>query len=276
MRIHHMTVGYFRPPLRLLTQGGPGNPFGRGEYVIHCLLLDLGDRLILVDSGLGRADMERPLSRLGWGMSWFGGASAGSTAAEQIAILQDSGAIDKQAVVSDIIMTHLDGDHTGGLLDFPKARVHLNGLELEAWRRGPGPAGKQRYVNAHFAHGPDWQKYREFPLDWYGFQAAQLEGLPDSLRLVPLPGHTLGHCGVAIQQDGKWLLHCADTTYHSAWMSGGKPPVAIQITERMLAQDWPAWNETLRKVAALQKAGEITVFGSHDPEMFAKLSGGQA
>jgi glyoxylase-like metal-dependent hydrolase (beta-lactamase superfamily II) len=272
MRIHHMTVGYFRPPLRLLTQGGIGNPFRRGEYVIHCLLLDMDDRLILVDSGLGRADMERPLSRLGWGMSWFGGASAGSTASEQIAALRDVGAIKADLPISDIIMTHLDGDHTGGLSDFPDARVHLNGMELEAWRRGPGPAGKQRYVNAHFAHGPRWQKYRDFPQDWFGFPATKLVDLPEALRLIQLPGHTLGHCGVAIEQDGKWLLHCADTTYHSAWFNGRKPPVAIQITERLLAQDWRSWNETRRKVAVLQQTGEVTVFGSHDPEMFAKLS----
>ena len=144
MNIHHMTVGYFRPPLRVLTQGGPGNPFGRSEYVIHCLLLDLGDRLVLVDSGLGQRDMDRPLRRLGWGMAWFGGASAGETAAAQITALRDAGAVSADLPVSDIIMTHLDGDHTGGLADFPKARVHLNGLELEAWRKGPGPAGKQR------------------------------------------------------------------------------------------------------------------------------------
>ncbi len=273
MRIHHITCGYFRPPLRILTQGGPCAPLGRAEYVIHCLLIDTGERLILVDSGLGRRDMERPLRRLGWGMAWFGGASDGLTAAEHIAALRESSEINREAVVSDVIMTHLDGDHTGGLADFPKARVHLNDLELKAWRKGPGPAGKQRYVNAHFAHGPHWQKYREFPEDWFGFPATQLEGLPPELRLVFLPGHTLGHCGVAIEENGKWLLHCADTTYHSAWLRGGKPPVPIQITERLLAQDWPAWNESRRKVTALQQAGEVTVFGSHDPEMFAKLGG---
>jgi glyoxylase-like metal-dependent hydrolase (beta-lactamase superfamily II) len=27
---------------------------------------------------------------------------------------------------------------------------------------------------------------------------------------IPLHGHTRGHCGVAVQTEGGWLLHCGD------------------------------------------------------------------
>ncbi|MCB1221990.1 MAG: MBL fold metallo-hydrolase [Planctomycetales bacterium] len=272
MRIHHLTAGYFRPPLRGLTQGGKGAALGRGEYVIHCLLVELGDRLLLVDTGLGRRDMDRPLRQLGWGMAWFGGASNGASLSEQIVSLKQNGDVAAGLHVTDIIMTHLDGDHTGGLADFPDARVHVNGLELEAWRRGPGPAGRQRYVNAHFAHGPDWLKYREFPLDWFGFAAARLEGLPDDILLVSLPGHTLGHCGIAIETTDGWQLHAGDAAYHSAWLKGKRPPLSLQIAEHLLKQDPSAWRNSLDKLIALKDSGQVTLFTSHDPEMFAKLA----
>ncbi len=30
-------------------------------------------------------------------------------------------------------------------------------------------------------------------------------------KLVMLPGHTLGHCGVAYREDGRWTLHAGDS-----------------------------------------------------------------
>ena len=30
------------------------------------------------------------------------------------------------------------------------------------------------------------------------------------MYLIPLTGHTRGHCGVAIRAGGGWLFHCAD------------------------------------------------------------------
>jgi hypothetical protein len=39
------------------------------------------------------------------------------------------------------------------------------------------------------------------------------EGLIPDVRLIPLHGHTRGHCGVAIQTLKGWLLHCGDATY---------------------------------------------------------------
>ena len=37
--------------------------------------------------------------------------------------------------VRDIVLTHLDFDHAGGLCDFPEARVHLLGAELAGARK---------------------------------------------------------------------------------------------------------------------------------------------
>src|SRR3546814_2886084 len=51
---------------------------------------------------------------------------------------------------------------------------------------------------------------------WFGFEAVRdLDGLPPEILLVPLPGHTWGHSGVAVQEDGGgWLLHAGDAYFY--------------------------------------------------------------
>ena len=36
----------------------------------------------------------------------------------------------------------------------------------------------------------------------------------EEILLIPLPGHTLGHTGVAIRRGEGWLLHCGDAFFH--------------------------------------------------------------
>jgi hypothetical protein len=50
--------------------------------------------------------------------------------------------------------------------------------------------------------------------DWFGFCNIQVQkGLFPDVRLIPLHGHTQGHCGVAIETSKEWLLHCGDAMY---------------------------------------------------------------
>jgi glyoxylase-like metal-dependent hydrolase (beta-lactamase superfamily II) len=45
---------------------------------------------------------------------------------------------------------------------------------------------------------------------WYGFDAIPLEGFAPEIWLIPLPGHTVGHCGVALRTEQGWVLHAGD------------------------------------------------------------------
>ncbi len=38
-------------------------------------------------------------------------------------------------------------------------------------------------------------------------------GLPPEILLMPRIGHTLGHSGVAVQADSRWLLHAGDAYF---------------------------------------------------------------
>src|SRR5262249_32128642 len=111
--------------------------------------------------------------------------------------------------VTDVVLTHGDPDHAGGLADFPRARVHL-GEEERA-----GIAGENvRYVPPQFAHGPKWTTYGPAPRRWFGLEARPVDlGFASEVLLIPLFGHALGHCGVAVAREDRWLLHVGDAYY---------------------------------------------------------------
>lgn len=268
LRVHHISCGSFHPPCALLVDGN-GSLLSRASYVIHCLLIELPDSLLLVDTGLGEEDMAAPLRRLGPGMAWGGGAARGTTALEHICRLGY-----KAADVRHIILTHLDKDHAGGLSDFPQATAHVHPAELAAALRRAGVVERQRYNPAHFAHGPCWQPLDEAKrMDWQGQPALRISGLTDSLLVLPLPGHSAGHCGVALHDGARWLLHCGDSVYHRAWLDGERPTAVIQLIEAMLQSSGPQRRSSRERVQQLVADGGATVFCSHDRLAFEQLGG---
>ena len=44
---------------------------------------------------------------------------------------------------------------------------------------------------------------------WYDFDAIRLPFEPE-MYLLPLHGHSDGHCGVTVKNGGEWLLHVGD------------------------------------------------------------------
>jgi glyoxylase-like metal-dependent hydrolase (beta-lactamase superfamily II) len=41
--------------------------------------------------------------------------------------------------------------------------------------------------------------------------------------MVPLLGHTAGHCGITLQTDGGWMLHAGDAYFHRWELDVGWP-----------------------------------------------------
>ena len=202
-------------------------------------------------------------------MAWGAGARRGPTALEHVKRLGYSA-----GDITDIVMTHLDKDHAGGLADFPNAVVHVHQDELSAASARRSLIDKQRYNPRHLAHSPTWLPLGGGNRNWHGFQSSTPEGLPDSLQIALLPGHSSGHCGVALQQDdGTWLLHCGDAVYHPAWLEGRRPPAVIQAVEKLLEHDGRARKQVRERLQELMADPHVTIFCSHDRGMFEKLGG---
>jgi glyoxylase-like metal-dependent hydrolase (beta-lactamase superfamily II) len=73
------------------------------------------------------------------------------------------------------------------------------------------------YNAVQWSHGPKWVLHERPTEKWFGFDAIAIDPtLKPRILLVPLPGHTRGHCGVAVETEKGWMLQCGDAAspYH--------------------------------------------------------------
>jgi glyoxylase-like metal-dependent hydrolase (beta-lactamase superfamily II) len=192
----------------------------RWEVGGMCIVVETDEGLVLVDTGLGLHDHASPswIMRLfiaDFGLRW----DPDTTAVRQLA----KHGFPAEAV-RHIVLTHLHFDHAGGLPDFPHAQVHVHRREHQAFHH-PRSWIEVAYDRADAAHGPHWVLYDRPDADWMGFEAIRLPFTP-TMYLVPLFGHTRGHCGVAIQDGDHWTFQCADAapvshdyTVTPAWLN---------------------------------------------------------
>ena len=84
--------------------------------------------------------------------------------------------------------------------------LHIFRPEYEAALHPHGLMGPF-YIQQHWAHRPKWEIHDLDDEKWFDFDAIPIF---DDVWLVPLPGHTAGHCGVAMKSGDGWLFHCGD------------------------------------------------------------------
>lgn len=232
------------------------------ELVAHVLVVESDDRVTLVDTGFGTDDVHERGRRLGRPFVALVGARFNPA---ETALAQLPGLGIKPEQVTDIVVTHLDLDHAGGLPDFPHARVHVHARELEA-AMDPSWREKQRYVAAQWAHGPNWVEHTEEGDSWFGFES--VKAISDDIVLVPLHGHTRGHSGVAVRRpDGGWLLHAGDAYFHAGDKETPRTcPPGLRLFQSAMAVDGAARKANLARLQSLhaQHSNEVTVFCAHD------------
>jgi glyoxylase-like metal-dependent hydrolase (beta-lactamase superfamily II) len=169
----------------------PRNAQGQIELALTCLLVRVGDRRILVDTGYGFV-ADRP--------------AVGNLKSS----LADVGVSPED--IDTVLISHAHGDHIGG------ATV------------GAGEAAVPTYPSARYWLGQaDWDHYSEpDTLARTGLDAklmplhtAQRLDLADGeqeiapgVRLLPLPGHTPGHMGVAFTSGQETAVYVGDLVHH--------------------------------------------------------------
>jgi glyoxylase-like metal-dependent hydrolase (beta-lactamase superfamily II) len=290
VRIHHLNCGTLRPFGRRLINGD-GLPFQTGRMVCHCLLVETDRGLVLVDTGFGLGDIANATGRR---------LDAGETAKlrrarrnymrfmtrprldpDETAVRQVARLGFSADDVTHIVLTHLDADHAGGLPDFPRAKVHVHETEHRAAMSAPTSLERFRYWAYQWAHGPDWITYGSTDGDrWFGFEAVrELQDLPD-IALVPLPGHTRGHAGVATRiRDAEagtgraeWLLHAGDAYFFYREIDSVAPRSTPGLARFQARFDVDRSARRRNQARLRELAGahghEIEMFCSHDPVEF--------
>jgi glyoxylase-like metal-dependent hydrolase (beta-lactamase superfamily II) len=265
MRVHHLNCGSFCPHGKRLING-EGGLLDKALIVCHCLAIETGDGLVLIDTGFGMEDARNP-RQLGGA---FRALMNPRPTAETTALKQIEARGFAAADVRHIVTTHLDLDHAGGLPDFPEAEVHVLAAELEAALH-PALNDRLRYIGgAHWKHEPRWVTHGGGGDEWLGFESVRiLPGIDAELLLVPLIGHTRGHTAVAIRSGDGWLLHCGDAYFnHGELQTPPRCPPMLRFFQNLTAADNKARKanqERLRELAS-RHGDEVTLFCAHDPQ----------
>ena len=266
MRVHYLKCGTDCPLGGPLFDGFSKSIFG----LIPCAaqLIETNEGLVLVDTGYGTEDVRHPHPRLSLAFRAMLNIRfrMEETAKSQIKALGYT-----PRDVRHIVLTHLDFDHAGGIEDFPSARVHVMEAERDAAeRKRRGFVAKRRYRPEQWDEVRDWRTYAGAGGDrWFGLDAVrQLDGLPPEILMVPLPGHTWGHAGVAIDTDHGWVLNAGDAYFYRRELDHERRRCTpgLRFYQRLMDTDREQRFANQRRLRELKRdhGDELTIFCSHD------------
>jgi glyoxylase-like metal-dependent hydrolase (beta-lactamase superfamily II) len=275
LKVHHLNLCTMCPFGGRLLSGGTSSVLSSGELIVHALLIETPhDGLVLVDTGVGLADVRSPVRRLGAGFLAF---ARPRLREEQTAIRQVERLGFSARDVRHVVVTHLDVDHAGGIEDFPEAKVHVHRVEQRAAIR-PGTLNERhRYRAVHFASSPRWELHDEGGDSWFGLSS--LKVIMDDVLLVPLPGHTRGHSAVAVRVDEvagpEWILHCGDAYFFHLEKEDAEccPPLLARFQSTIAVDDRlrRANADRIRQLHR-QHGRKVRVFSAHDPTEYRALA----
>lgn len=276
MRVHHLNCISSCPLGGHLMDAGDESLLGRGHLTNHCLLIESFEGLILVDTGYGLEEIKNPRSRLS---KLFLKLLSPDFREELTAYRQIESLGYDPLDVRHIVLTHLDFDHAGGLDDFPLAKVHMLRSERESAFAQKTWLDRQRYRPQQWGTKQNWITYEAGEGEsWFGFNKVRpLEGIPDEIALIPLTGHTFGHCGVSVNRGGRWLFNTGDAYFYHAEMDFEKPRCTpgLALYQLMMEKDHRArvWNQQRLRELRRDHSGKIDIFCSHDTTEFERFAG---
>jgi glyoxylase-like metal-dependent hydrolase (beta-lactamase superfamily II) len=198
-----------------------GAPTDRITLSINALLVRTGHRLVLIDTGFG-PKMHGML----------------------LESLHQAGV--KPSAVTDVLLTHSHGDHTGGLLDadghlaFPKATVRMAKDEW-AYMQAKGEPDIVKAISSHV----------------HTFEpGAQIA---PGVTAVALKGHTPGHVGYEIASGKEHLLDIGDMAHSYI--------ISLQRTQWPVQFDGDSATAKNTRVTTLKQlaADQELVFAPHFP-----------
>ena len=258
--VHHLHCGTMCPTCAPFF----GQKGLKAEIICHCLLIETDHGLVLVDTGLGVQDYLHPKQRLGRTVARIGAIKSDFhlTAIAQIQQLGFS-----PSDVRHILVSHLDFDHAGGISDFPNATVHILATEYNA-AHTLSVKNKIRYRPQQFQHHRHWDFIEPMAGSaWFNFSSVQgLKIFQDEILLIPLYGHTTGHCGIAIKQKKNWLLFCGDAYYNHRQLNPSIKLPALEVTEKLFAFDNLQRIQSLKSIQNLASTHpEVEIICAHDP-----------
>lgn len=187
-------------PKRMWEKLNPPDENNLCTWSMRCLLIDTGERKILVDTGVGTKQDPRFRSHF--------------LPSGQEAFLPNLAAAGyRPEDITDVLLTHLHFDHVGGAIQldangnpeptFSKAKYWSNPLHF-AWAENPNPREAASFLKENFIPLRDWGM-----LEMIDPSTQDVDWLP-GIQLRFVYGHTEAMMLPIIDtEDGK-MIYCAD------------------------------------------------------------------
>ncbi|MGQ9368618.1 MBL fold metallo-hydrolase [Azospirillum sp. A39] len=214
-------------------------PPGARRIPVNAYLLNLGDRLVLVDTGAATA--------------------FGPTLGRLPAMLAAAGVTAEQ--IDTVLITHMHPDHINGAVTAEGGPAFAN-AELVVTERDHAFWHDDAHLNrAADAVKPLFAGARAAAAA-YGGRLRRIGGEGDAVgpvRTVPLPGHTPGHAGFLLESEGEGLFIWADTVHVAAYQFA-RPEwgLAFDVDAQQAAQ-------TRKRALDRAAADRMMVAGMHLP-----------
>ena len=231
--------GFYTQPFVFGGEEGPDkfdiNVRYRGS--LQNYLIDTGDEVILVDTGLpAGTPEERPDAK--------SLAFTGKDICGYIEALKKLGYEPEQ--VTKILLTHKHADHSGELKSFPGAKIFVNADELSADEL----KGLTNIVPVSFTDGA----YHNFP---------ESQKICEGVYYIKAKGHTNGNSIVIVEKDGLYYMLHGDITYVDEALYENKLSVVFE--------DPAAARVTLDRVREFVRENPTVYCGTHTPQGYENL-----
>ena len=165
--------------------------------------------------------------------------------------------------IDRVLMTHLHGDHVGGLAAFDSQRIWVARAEWAPVARFPG-----RLMRPLVAPVPPGLAPQLFDFDgppMLGFPASWPVTGDGSIVALPTAGHSTGHTSYLVRRNEGDVSLAGDVTYDL-------PALEARRFQGFIA-DVTAHRETLDRVLSLVRSG-VAYLPSHDPASPGRLRNG--
>lgn len=231
--------GFYGQPFAFGGEEGPAKFDNSVRYrgSLQNYLIDTGDEVILVDTGLPAGTPEEKPDE----------TSAAYTGKDICSYMEAFAALGyRPEQVTKILLTHKHADHSGELRSFPNAQIFVNADECAAAEL----QGLENVVPVHFTDGA----YHNFP---------EAQKIRDGVWFVKAKGHTNGNSIIIVELDGLFYMLHGDITYIDEALYANKLSVVFE--------DLPAARETLDRVRAFIRANPTVYCGTHTPQGYENL-----
>ena len=231
--------GFYSQPFAFGGEEGPDkfdkNIRYRGS--LQNYLIDTGDEVILVDTGLPAGTPEEKPDE----------NSPAFTGKDICSYMEAFAALGyKPEQVTKILLTHKHSDHSGELKSFPNAKIYVNADEMSAAEL----QGIANLCPVQFTDGA----YHNFP-------ACQKIG--DGIYMIKAKGHTNGNSIVIVEKDGLFYMLHGDITYVDEALTANKLSVVYD--------DLPEARVTLDRVREFVRNNPTVYCGTHTPQGYENL-----